>query len=309
MRAIGLSSVFFSFLIVTFSTLCYAQEKTIPERVTQNEERIEELDNRLDHMKAGPQGPPGPVGPKGEKSDRGPRGEPGPVGPRGPEGPKGAKGDSAPFDGVRFSPGFASFYNDSDTLKTVIGVTTGDNGFARFWNKSDKEVLYIGAAIDGSGSITVFENGWVAVNGTKVHDYAEVFELATRDSVVAGTVMAVIETGVQLAPSQMAYDPKVVGVISGAGGLAPGMRIGTREDGSADLPIAVSGQVYVRVCLEGGPIRPGDLLVASSRVGVAMRAGDRERAFGAVIGKALESYLENPGGREEGLVRMLVMTR
>ena len=81
--------------------------------------------------------------------------------------------------------------------------------------------------------------------------------------------------------------------------------IGTREDGSSDLPVALSGQVYVRVSGENGAIQPGDLLVSSSSAGVAMRASDLQLAFGAVIGKALQRY----DGEAEGLVRMLVMVR
>jgi len=69
----------------------------------------------------------------------------------------------------------------------------------------------------------------------------------------------------------------------------------------------VSGQVYVRICLEGGPIEPGDLLVASSEPGIAMRAADPDRSVGAVVGKALEAF--GPGQTGEGLVRMMVTLR
>ena len=306
MRTIVLSSSLFSVLFVSVFTLCHAQ--SIPQRVSKNEEKIQELNNSLDNMKAGPEGPNGPEGPKGEKGDRGPQGNRGPTGPRGPEGPKGNKGDSASFDGIQFLPGRAYFYNNSKVVVAGIGRTSTEGGFARLFNKSGTEVAYIGSDKSGQGVVMVLKDGHILVNGKNVHDYAEIFELASRDGAVAGTVMAVVETGVRLAPSEVAYDPKVVGVISGAGGFAPGMRIGTRQDGSSDLPIAVSGQVFVRVCFEGGPIRPGDLLVASSRIGVAMRASDRERAFGAVIGKALEPY-PGPEDRKEGLVRMLVMNR
>jgi hypothetical protein len=86
------------------------------------------------------------------------------------------------------------------------------------------------------------------------------------------------------------------------------MRIGLRNDGTANMPIAICGQTYVRVCLEGGAIQTGDLLVSSSSRGVAMRCADLERAFGAVIGKALEPFNGHPEN-SEGLVKMLVMSR
>ena len=72
------------------------------------------------------------------------------------------------------------------------------------------------------------------------------------------------------------------------------------------MPIALIGQVYVRVTRENGAISVGDLRVSSSRSGVAMRGG-ADRAIGTVIGKALESYDELAG--KEGLIRMLVMNR
>jgi len=84
------------------------------------------------------------------------------------------------------------------------------------------------------------------------------------------------------------------------------MLIGSREDGSNDLPIALSGQVYVRVSAENGPISPSDLLVASSRPGVAMAATDYERSIGAVVGKAMQGFASDD---PEGLIRMLVMAR
>ena len=83
--------------------------------------------------------------------------------------------------------------------------------------------------------------------------------------------------------------------------------IGTREDGTRDLPIALAGQVYVRVTVENGPIVAGDLLVSSTTPGTAMRARDMQLAFGAVVGKALQPY-DGIGGAE-GLIRMLVMVR
>ena len=68
-----------------------------------------------------------------------------------------------------------------------------------------------------------------------------------------------------------------------------------------ETPVALTGRVYVRTTLEGGPIVPGDLLTTSSTDGCAMRATDIERSFGAVIGKAMS--LRDP---ESGLVLVLV---
>ena len=70
----------------------------------------------------------------------------------------------------------------------------------------------------------------------------------------------------------------------------PGMMIGW-SDFSQDVlpgqvPVALSGRVPVKISLENGPIRPGDLLAASpTRPGYAMRAS----RSGWVVGVALEA--------------------
>jgi hypothetical protein len=51
--------------------------------------------------------------------------------------------------------------------------------------------------------------------------------------------------------------------------------------------MAMIGVVPTKVTAEGGPIKPGDLLVTSSRPGYAMKGTDRGRLTGAIIGKAL----------------------
>ena len=67
------------------------------------------------------------------------------------------------------------------------------------------------------------------------------------------------------------------------------------------IPLAVIGVVPVKVSAENGPIHPGDLLVASSTPGYAMKAGPNP-SVGTVIGKALASLLEGTG-----MIQILVM--
>jgi hypothetical protein len=74
----------------------------------------------------------------------------------------------------------------------------------------------------------------------------------------------------------------------------------TLDDGPA---LALAGRVPVKVSAENGKIQPGDLLVASSTPGHAMRA-PKNPAAGTVIGKAL-GVLE----RGTGSLEMLVMLR
>jgi hypothetical protein len=96
--------------------------------------------------------------------------------------------------------------------------------------------------------------------------------------------------------STRAYDSQVAGVISGAGGVKPGMIMsqeGTLADGK--FPVALTGRVYCWVDAAYGAIKPGDLLTTAPTPGHAMKAVDREKAQGAIIGKAMTGLKEGKG--------------
>jgi hypothetical protein len=102
--------------------------------------------------------------------------------------------------------------------------------------------------------------------------------------------------------SDKAYDRCVAGIISGAGGINPGMIMG--QSGSladGEFPVALTGRVYCWADASSGPIRPGDLLTSSDLPGHAMKVVDYTRAQGAVIGKAMSALDEG-----QGLVLVLV---
>jgi hypothetical protein len=131
-------------------------------------------------------------------------------------------------------------------------------------------------------------------------DCAEDFDIAVSDNIVPGTVVALNDDG-KLEPSSRAYDTRVVGVVSGAGDLRPGLVLGRQVARANRLPIALVGKVYCRVDADPGPILVGDLLTTASLPGYAMKALDSARAFGAVIGKALARL-----DAGQGLVPILV---
>ena len=105
----------------------------------------------------------------------------------------------------------------------------------------------------------------------------------------------------QLTISTKEYDRKVAGIISGAGGIKPGMIMDQQEDGDNLYPVALSGRVYCWADASYGAIEPGDLLTTSNTPGHAMKVTDYDRAKGAIIGKAMSSLKH---GR--GLVLVLV---
>ncbi len=95
----------------------------------------------------------------------------------------------------------------------------------------------------------------------------------------------------------------VAGVIS----TKPGVTLNGQDIGDLEAhafpQLALAGRVAVKASAENGPLRPGDLLVASSTPGHAMRAQASPRP-GTIIGKALDG-LE----RGKGVIEMLVMLR
>jgi hypothetical protein len=106
----------------------------------------------------------------------------------------------------------------------------------------------------------------------------------------------------QLTLSHAAYDRKVAGVISGAGGVHTGLMLGQAGSlASGDHPVALSGRVYCWCDSVNGQIEPGDLLTTSTVPGHAMKVTDFDLSSGAVVGKAMTRL---DSGR--GLVLVLV---
>jgi hypothetical protein len=131
-------------------------------------------------------------------------------------------------------------------------------------------------------------------------DVAEEFDVA--DDVAPGCVVRIDRDG-KLVRTASAYDTAVAGVISGEG-YRPGVVLGRRSSSVGRRPLAMVGKVLCLAQATHRPIRAGALLTSSDVPGRAMAVGDRRRAYGAVIGKALG---ELPSG--QGLIPVLVALR
>ena len=185
------------------------------------------------------------------------------------------------------SPGFAS----SVVLDFAGGVTVTDSlGNTSIYKASGWTVNGdAGCAITGGGSLNVSGNltvqGDVFLPGA---DCAEQFEVADLAIPKPGAVVVVDDNGA-IRECTRAYDRRVVGVVSSAGHLRPGIILGRKNSpGDSCATVALIGKVFCNVTTENvGPVAIGDLLTTSDVPGCAMRAADPERAFGAVLGKAL----------------------
>ena len=128
-------------------------------------------------------------------------------------------------------------------------------------------------------------------------DLAEPFEVHGSTEVKPGMVLSIDpESPGELRISDLAYDRAVAGIASGANGVRAGITLRQNEtvaDGS--IPVALSGRVYCLADASHGSIAPGDLLTSSTTPGHAMKVSDRERAHGAILGKAMSPLASGCG--------------
>jgi hypothetical protein len=177
-----------------------------------------------------------------------------------------------------------------------------DDAGVRGTSANGTGIVGIGGAYAAEFVGTVRVQGDIAVAGDVVltgGDYAEA--LSTKESEIAAGSVVVIGADGNVRPCDRDYDSSVAGIVSGAGGVKPAIVL-DRHEGSAE--VALIGKVWCRADADAAPIQPGDLLTTSSTIGHCRRVTEPERAFGAIIGKALSPL---PGGK--GLVRVLVSPR
>src|SRR5262249_34119700 len=141
-------------------------------------------------------------------------------------------------------------------------------------------------------------------------DFAENFEVnleeANKDAgpakIQAGMVVSIDpDNPGKLQLSAQAYDRSVAGIISGGGGIKPGMTMSQEGTAAGKYPVALSGRVYCWADATHGAIKPGDMLTTSALPGYAMKVTDAAMAQGAIIGKAMTGLKEG-----KGLVLVLV---
>jgi hypothetical protein len=190
---------------------------------------------------------------------------------------------------------------NSAGARTIMLDTKGGSGW--FGGSGvDGDVLVFAAKATGTDSsqAAVWIRGDTGDVVLQNADCAEDFEVQENAGVEPGVVLTLSDSG-PLAISSAPYDRKVAGIISGAGGLRPGIVLGRNASAGNRWPVALSGKVFCKVDADESPISVGDLLTTSSTPGHAMAARDHGRAFGAIIGKALA-----PLSSGQGLLPVLV---
>jgi hypothetical protein len=211
----------------------------------------------------------------------------------------------------------------SDFSTGVAGITANaGNGVSGQNNSTGTQGWLGGPAIGVAGRVTnashfggYFENTAVGGVALKALGLAQVKTLQILGADLAesfpvegghaepGTVLMLGDGSEgELRIADEPYSRRVAGVVSGANGLSAGVVLkGKSFESDSQAPVALSGRVWVKCDATRAPIHVGDLLTTADRAGHAMVAGDRDRAYGAILGKAMTS-LES--GR--GLVLVLV---
>ncbi|WP_312765207.1 collagen-like protein [Epilithonimonas sp.] len=184
--------------------------------------------------------------------------------------------------------------NSNGTGNTLLINHTGASGNLMTLQSGSFNVTRINKA--GKG----FFNGGTQSSGA---DVAEAFDVEGHISQYETGDILVISTDSDrtVEKSSEPYSNLVAGVYA----TKPGVLL-TEEhietDISDKVPMGVIGVIPTKVCLEGGEIKRGDLLVTSSLSGVAMKADINKVKVGQVLGKALQAYNE----KEIGKINVLV---
>lgn len=191
-------------------------------------------------------------------------------------------------------------YNTNNILTAQIDGDSGTlGGYIRLYDGLGNASITLDGDIGGDGRITTQE---LSITGGS--DLSEQFDIdAATARVEPGMLVSIdpLNPG-KLVLSHEAYDRKVAGIVSGAGGVKPGMMMG--QEGSianGEFPVALTGRVYAMVDASKGAVEPGDLLTTSDVPGYAMKVTDYTRATGSVIGKAM-----TPLAQGKDLVLVLV---
>jgi hypothetical protein len=196
--------------------------------------------------------------------------------------------------------GFGYFYRANGGIGVQLDGDNAGAGYIGVYGTNGS--ILIGMDGNSSGDGRLFCDV-LQINGGS--DLSEKFDITSfHEAVKPGMIVSIdpAKPG-DLVVSQKPYDKTVAGVISGAGGVKPGMLMGqsgTKADGQH--PVALTGRVYCYVDADaGGAVEPGDMITTSATPGHGMKVKDHKKASGAIIGKAMSKLSQG-----KGLVLVLV---
>jgi hypothetical protein len=159
-------------------------------------------------------------------------------------------------------------------------ITVGGSGIATF--TSAGIINNMGNGVGNIGNATGYFNT-VFAKATSAQ-YADLAEMYVADADYAPGTVVEFGGDKEITISSVSHSTAVAGIVS----TNPSYLMNATQPGEHVLPVALTGRVPCRV---QGPVRKGDVLVASSTPGVAQRIGMNWQP-GCVVGKAME-VIEN----------------
>ncbi len=210
-------------------------------------------------------------------------------------------------DALRLDANRAAIFAGTEGNEGDIIVRDGE-GRQVVHLSGDKAVVDVGTegnegdvrVFDADGDLRIHLDGASGQVITLGADCAEDFTVIDAEMIDPGSVLVIDDTGA-LRVSVTAYDRRVAGVVSGGGSFGPGIVLGKQPADADCKPIALIGKVSCKVDADCGAVGVGDLLTTAAIPGHAMKAADPQRAFGAIIGKALA-----PLAKGRGMIPILV---
>jgi len=198
------------------------------------------------------------------------------------------------------TPANGNLYLGADINGSVNGLAVQQSGNVGIGTTTPGARLEVNGNVkltSGSGASITFADGTVqstaftGVGGTCGGDYAESVDVSgDRTNYEPGDVL-VIDPGApgKFLRANESYSTMVAGIYSTKPGVVGRRQTTNPKTSTSEVPMAMVGIVPTKVSAENGPIKTGDLLVASSTLGRAMKGTDRSLLTGAVIGKSLGS--------------------
>ena len=187
--------------------------------------------------------------------------------------------------------------NGANAVVIEASEVSDDGAQIALFNNAGAKTLILDAEF-GSGGPSRVTTGTVQITGGS--DLSEQFEINANDYIGTpepGMIVCIdVDRPGELKPSFKSHDRTVAGIISGAGGIRPGLLMGQQDSiANGEHPVALTGRVYCMVDACNGAIEPGDLITTSDTPGHGMKVTDHDRARGAIIGKAMTRLEEGTG--------------
>ena len=207
--------------------------------------------------------------------------------------------------------GSVHVYDQAGTMK--ISLDADNSGQATVEDSIFTGAIHVGLG-KKAASVNIYDdsgkNVVVSITGTgggdivlANGDVAEEFDVdPATETLTPGSVVVVSGTDA-VSNRFTACDPRVIGVVAGAGRYRPALVLDHRaQSKTARVAVSLVGKAECRVVAYAEPVNPGDFLVAGLTAGCAMKAPEHAVPRGAILGRALGHLAPRTSGMMPALL-------